>query len=253
MVVIGVISAKGGVGKTTVTANLSASLVKFFGKRVLAVDGNITTPNLGMHFGMLSQENTLNEVLDDKIDVSQAIYIHPSGVHILPASLSAMVEYPDVSKLKEKIDKIKDNYDYVFIDGAARIGKEVISTIKASDKILLVSNPDMTAVISMIKAKKIVHILNNSLAGLVLNRVEGKKYEMKKERIEELSEAKIIGEIPFDKKVIEAISKMIPVVLLDGRTKASRAFKKIAAEISQEVYFEKESFLDKIKRFLHLG
>ncbi|MFH7880731.1 MAG: cell division ATPase MinD [Candidatus Aenigmatarchaeota archaeon] len=252
MVVIGIISAKGGVGKTTVTSNLSSALVKFFGKRVLAVDGNITTPNLGIHFGMLSQENTLNEVLAEKIDVTQAIYIHPSGVHIIPSSLSAMVEYPDVGKLKEKIDKIKDNYDYVLIDGAAGIGKEVISTIKASDKILLVSNPDMTAILSMIKAKKIVHMLNNSLYGLVLNKVEGKKYEMKKEKIEELSEVNIIGEVPFDKKVIESISKMTPIVLLDGRAKASRAFKKIAAHITQEIFIEKESIWEKIKRFFHL-
>ncbi|MCS7134749.1 MAG: cell division ATPase MinD [Candidatus Aenigmarchaeota archaeon] len=252
MVVIGVISAKGGVGKTTVTSNLSSALVKFFGKKVLAVDGNITTPNLGIHFGMLSQENTLNEVLEDKIEVTQAIYIHPSGVHILPASLSATVEYPDVMKLKEKIDEVKDNYDYVIIDGAAGIGREVLATIKASDKILLVSNPDMAAVVSMIKARKIVQILNTYLYGLILNRVEGKKYEMKKERIEELSEVRIIGEIPFDKKIIESISKMVPLVLLDGRARASRVFKKIAAEISQEVFIEKESIWDKIIRFLRL-
>lgn len=252
MVVIGIISAKGGVGKTTVTSNLSAALVKYFGKRVLAIDGNITTPNLGIHFGMLSQENTLNEVLEGKIDALQAIYIHPSGVHIMPSSLSAVVEYPDVSKLKDVVEKIKDNYDYVFIDGAAGIGKEAIATIRASDKVLLVSNPDMTAVISMIKAKKIVHILNQALYGLVLNRVEGKKYEMKREKIEELSEVRIIGEIPFDKKVIESISHMTPIVLLDGRAKASRAFKRLAAEISQEVFVERESLWDKIKKFFRL-
>jgi len=253
MVVIGIISAKGGTGKTTVTANLSVSLVKFFGKRVLAVDGNITTPNLRIHFGMLSQENDLIGVLENKIDITQAIYVHPSGVHIVPTNLTATIDYPEIDKLKEKIDRVKDNYDYVLIDGPAGIGKETISVIEASDKILLVSNPDIVSVISMVKAKKIVHILNKPLAGLVLNRVEGNKYEMEKERIEKLSNAKIIGEIPFDKKVIEAISKMIPVVILDEKTKASHAFKKIAAEISQEVYFERESFWDKIKRFLHLG
>jgi len=249
MVVIGIISAKGGAGKTTVTSNLAASLVKFFGKKVLAVDGNITTPNLGIHFGMLSQEKTLIDVLNDSIDVSEAIYIHPSGVHLLPASLSATIEYPDVMKLKEKIDKIKDNYDFVLIDGAAGIGREVIGTIKASDQILLVSNPDMTAVISALKAKKIVHALNVSVKGLVLNKVERKKHEMSVKQVEELTEANIIGEIPFDKKILEAISKMTPVVLLDGRARASRAFKKIAAEISEEVYVEKEGFLEKIKRF----
>jgi MinD-like ATPase involved in chromosome partitioning or flagellar assembly len=163
-----------------------------------------------------------------------------------------MVEHPDTSKLKEKIDKVKDNYDFVLIDGAAGIGREVISTIKASDQILLVSNPDMAAIISGLKAKKIVHALNVPLRGLVLNKVEGKEHEMKIEQIEELTEARIIGQIPFDKKVIESISKMTPVVLLDGRTRASRSFKKLAAEITEEFYVEKESIWDKIKRFFRL-
>jgi len=248
MVVIGIISAKGGVGKTTVTSNLASALVKFFGKKVLAVDGNITTPNLGIHFGMLNQENTLTEVLDNKIDITQAIYVHPSGVHIIPASLNARIEYPDISKLKEKIDKIKDNYDFVLIDGAAGIGKEVVSTIKDSDQIILVSTPDNVSLISALKAKKIVHALNVSLRGLVLNKVEGNKNEMKIEEVEELKVARIIGYIPYDKKVIESVSKMTPVVLLDEEAKASKAFKKLAAEISGEFYSEKETIWKKIKR-----
>jgi MinD-like ATPase involved in chromosome partitioning or flagellar assembly len=75
---------------------------------------------------------------------------------------------------------------------------------------------------------------------------------MKIEQIEELTEARIIGQIPFDKKVIESISKMTPVVLLDGRTRASRAFKKLAAEISEEFYVEKENIWDKIKKLFRL-
>jgi flagellar biosynthesis protein FlhG len=78
--IISVVSAKGGVGKTTVVSNVSAALVKNFGRRVLVVDGNITTPTLGIHLGMLSQDKTLQDVLAGNINLTQAIYIHPCGL-----------------------------------------------------------------------------------------------------------------------------------------------------------------------------
>lgn len=63
MTVISLLSAKGGTGKTTVATNLSIALVTNFGKRVLLIDGNVSTPNAGIHLGMLSQERTLYDVL----------------------------------------------------------------------------------------------------------------------------------------------------------------------------------------------
>lgn len=252
MVVISVISAKGGVGKTTVVSNVSTALVKFFSKKVLVIDGNISSPNLGFHFGMVSQENTLNEVLEEKIDITKAIYIHPSGVHIITSSLNVSSEPHDLSNFERKIEKIKNNYDFIFIDGAAGIGNDVISIIESSDQVIIVSNPDTISILSSLKAKKISQILNVPIKGLVLNKVKNDKFELSREEIEELTSLRIIAQIPYDKKVDEAISKMMPVVLYDGKTRASSAFIEFAAQICGEVYLEREGILEKIKRFLEL-
>ena len=250
--IIGVISAKGGVGKTTVVSNVGAALVKNFGKKVLVIDGNITTPTLGIHLGMLSQDKTLHDVLNGSINFTQAIYIHPCGLHIVPASLSPTSEYPDPQILKEKLEEIKGAYDIIFIDGAAGIGREVISAIRASDSVLIVTNPEMTSVLSAIKAIKISRSLEVPILGVVLNRATREKHELKASDVEELCEAKVISTIPYDKKIPESVRRMTPVVLYDKNAKSVPAFNSLAAKIIGEELRE-EGFLQKLKRFLRLG
>jgi cell division ATPase MinD len=250
--IISVVSAKGGVGKTTVVSNVGAALVKNFGRRVLVVDGNITTPTLGIHLGMLSQDKTLQDVLAGNINLTQAIYIHPCGLHIIPASLSPEKEYPDPLILKEKLEEIRNAYDVIFIDGAAGIGREVISAIRASDCVLIVTNPEMTSILSAIKAIKISKSLEVPILGIVLNRATREKHELKVSDVEELCESRVIGIIPYDKKIPESIRRMTPVVLYDKKAKSVPAFNSLAAKIIGEE-FRKEGFFDKLKRFLRLG
>ena len=249
MVVIGVISAKGGVGKTTVVSNLGAALTKDFGRKVLVIDGNITTPTLGIHLGMLSQDRTLDNVLDGIISFNQAIYIHPCGLHIVPTGLSPDGTYPDPGKLQEKLMDIRNNYDIILIDCAAGIGKEVISAITASDSVLVVTNPEMTSIVAAIKIIKISKSLNIPILGIVVNKVAKEKYELKISDIEELCETKVISIIPYDKKISESIKKMTPIVLYDSKSPTTFAFKHLAAYIIGEGYVEypKRTIWDKLK------
>lgn len=250
--IISVVSAKGGVGKTTIVSNLSVILVKDFGKKVLVVDGNITTPTLGIHLGMLSQEKTLHDVLNGSLDLNQAVYIHPTGLHVVPASLSPTSEYPDPEILKEKLEKVKGIYDFIFIDGAAGIGREVISAIKASDYVLVITNPEMTSVLSAIKAIKISKFLGVPVLGVVINKATKGKHELKNEDVEELCEAKVLATIPYDKKIPESIRKMTPVVLYNKKAVSIPAFFSLASQITGEEK-KKEGFFEKLKRLFKLS
>lgn len=247
---IAIISAKGGVGKTTTTANVGIALVKTFSRRVLAIDGNITTPTLGIHMGILSQERTLDDVLKGEITMQKAVYIHPCGLHIIPSSLSPAAGYPDTDVLKEKIKEVKDAYDVVLIDGAAGIGKEVISAIKASDDVLVVTNPDMASIVSAIKVLKIARNLQASIIGLALNRVTGDKHELKVSEVEELCEARVVATIPYTREMLRSIRKMTPIMLQDEGSPASEAFKRLAGYLIGEDYKPKEKFYEKILRKL---
>jgi septum site-determining protein MinD len=83
---IAVISGKGGVGKTTTAINLGTALNKF-GKDVIIVDANLTTPNVGLHLGAPIVPVNLNHVLLGKAKVADAVYEHESGTKIVPSSL----------------------------------------------------------------------------------------------------------------------------------------------------------------------
>ena len=82
-----IISGKGGVGKTTSAVNLGISLSQL-GEDVIIVDGNLTTPNIGIHLGAPIVPITLNHVLNNQASLEDAIYEHESGTKIIPASLS---------------------------------------------------------------------------------------------------------------------------------------------------------------------
>jgi len=85
--IITITSGKGGVGKTTTAINLGAAL-NSFGKDVVILDANLTTPNVGLHLGAPIVPVSLNHVLLGKADLEDAIYEHESGTKIIPSSLS---------------------------------------------------------------------------------------------------------------------------------------------------------------------
>ena len=83
--VIGIVSGKGGVGKTTLASNLGIALSKF-GRNVTLVDCNVTTSHLGFYFGLYDYPVTLNQVLKGEASLESATYFS-NGVKIIPASL----------------------------------------------------------------------------------------------------------------------------------------------------------------------
>src|SRR3990167_1644228 len=105
--VITITSGKGGVGKTTTAINLAAA-INSFGKEVIVVDANLTTPNVGLHLGAPIVPVSLNHVLSGKADITDAIYEHESGTKIVPSSLSVKeLRNLDHSKLKDVGKKLK--------------------------------------------------------------------------------------------------------------------------------------------------
>src|SRR3990172_11139534 len=101
--VIDVCSGKGGVGKTTLAANLGVALEKL-GKKVVVIDFNFTTSHLSLYFDMYSCPVTLNNFLRNESTLEEAVYTHPSGLKVVPASLNLNdIVSLDVEKLKSTI------------------------------------------------------------------------------------------------------------------------------------------------------
>lgn len=247
--VISLVSGKGGVGKTTATANIGAALVERNKKTVL-VDANLTTPNLSLHLGIPLYPITLHDVLKRKAHISEALYHHPSGMRIIPASLSVdALRGLNASRLSKILNDLLD-VDIVLIDGAAGLGKEAIAAIEASDEVLVVTNPELTAVTDALKAIKIAEKTGAKILGVVVNRVRDHKHELSMGEIQSIVEYPVIGSVPEDIEVARSIAMKMPVVHHSPKSKAAHEFKRLAATIVGEVYIQKRSWIEKFFSWL---
>lgn len=225
-------SGKGGVGKTTLTSNLAYALTQL-GENVIAVDANLTTPNLGMHFGMHLAPRTLQDVLKGKIRLEKAMYTHPYGFRFIPASISTRdLAGVDVGRLQSAMLGLTGKADYVLMDCAAGLGREATSAIAAADEILLVTNPDLPSVADALKAAEVARSMNKDIIGVVVNRTKGKRHELGIGAIRELLEVPVIAQIPEDRMVAESIAAKRPIMDYASDSPAAVEILKLAAKLS---------------------
>jgi len=237
--IIGVISGKGGVGKTTTASNLGAALVKR-GKKIILIDGNVTTPNLSLHLGIPFYPITLHDVLKRKTPIEAAIYEHSTGMSVIPASLSAdAVKDTKIEKLEGALLNLLGRADIVLIDSAAGLGKEALTAMRLADELVIVTNPDLPSVTDALKTIKLAEESGTKVLGVVVNRVKGKKYEMSLSEIKSMLGVQLLTVVPEDSSVPKSIKRKKPVVHHKPKSRASIAFKKLAAKIIGEPFVEK--------------
>ena len=245
--VITITSGKGGVGKTTTAINLG-SAINQFGRDVIVVDANLTTPNVGLHLGAPIVPVSLNHVLLGKAKISDAIYEHESGTKIIPSSLSFReLRNLQHERLKEVTKRLKKMTDFVILDSAAGLGDEAIAAFEAADEIVLVTNPEIPAVTDALKASKLAEQLGKEVRGVIVTRVRGIKTEMPVANIKDMLELPILGVIPEDSNVPISVLMKNALILTHPKSRASRAYRKVAAKIiGKSDYIESISLWDRL-------
>jgi len=245
--VLVITSGKGGVGKTTTAINLGAA-INYFGKDVLVIDGNLSTPNIGIHLNSPEVPINLNHVLLGKANASEAIYEHESGLKILLSSLSIK----ELKKIKpERLKDFKKDFtdiaNYVIIDSAAGLGPEAEAVIDIADELIIVTNPEMPAIADALKAIKLAEQRNKPILGVIVTRVKKNKIELSPEIVKEMLEVPILGMIPEDLNVQRALNYKDAVVHTHPKSNCSRAYKEIASKLVDELY---DSDKDKERVFI---
>ena len=232
MKTIGVISLKGGVGKTSVVSALGAAIASF-GKKVLLVDANFSAPNLGLHFGY-EPEITIHDVLNGRANINHAIY-NVGDFDIIPASLHYRGEI-NFLKLKDKLKILKNRYDVILIDSSPALNEETLSVILATDSLIVVTTPDFPTLNTTLKSVKIARQRGTPINGLVINKVYNKDFELSLEEIERKAEVPVMAVIPHDVNILKALSEFTPSTIFKPKSGASQEYYKLAAVLIGEKF-----------------
>jgi septum site-determining protein MinD len=245
--IVSVVSGKGGVGKTTLTANIGTSLAQQE-EEVLIIDGNFSGANISQHFGLGFPETSLNDVLNGEAYITQAVAKHPEGVSVLPADVLSF--NADADKLRHAIVDFLGDKDFVLIDTAAGTGEEVEAAIEASDEVLLVSEPELPSLTNSLGAKKLAEQLERDVIGLVLNGVRNEKAEVDDEDVTDLIGEEIVGKVPDHKHVREGIALREPVVSHKPNSPPSNRIEEISYRLKGEEP-PRRGLRDKITEKMH--
>ena len=246
--IFGIISIKGGTGKTSLVSNLGTALAEVFNKKTLMVDANFSAPNLGLHFGLINPEVTIHDVLLDKVNPNGAIYEVTKNLHLMPASLvGKKISY---FKLKEKIEGLRSSYDIILIDSSPNLNEEILATMRASDKLLVITNPDYPTLSTTLRAVKLAKEKETPIVGLIINKSRNKKFELSLEEIEKAADVPVLAIIRDHIKIQEGLSHQTPIVIYKKNSTPAIEIKKLAASLINEKYTDPRLFTN-IKRLFN--
>ena len=255
-------SGKGGVGKTTTSANIGTALA-LQGKRVCLVDTDIGLRNLDVVMGL---ENRiiyhLVDVIEGKCKVHQALIKDKRFddlLYLLPAAQTLDKTSILPEQMKKLITELKQDYDYVIIDCPAGIEHGYKNAVAGADKAIVVTTPEQSAVRD---ADRIIGLLekeeNIEPAKLIINRIRNNLVQtggmMEVEDVTSHLSIELLGIVADDDAVIRASNHGEPVAL-NPNSKASIAYRNIARRILgesiplQSLEADEKGVFTKIKRF----
>lgn len=259
--VITITSGKGGVGKTTATANLGVGLA-LRGKRVVAVDADIGLRNLDMVMGLENRiVYDLVDVVEGYCRLRQALIRdkHIEGLFLLPAAQTR-----DKSAIRPKdmiriCDQMRDDFDFVLIDSPAGIEQGFRNALAPSDEVLIVTTPEVASVRDADRVIGLAEADEKEPVWLIINRLDPQMVKrgdmLSTDDVIEILAISPIGIVPEDEGVIVSINKGIPTAL-DGRSPSGRAFRNVALRLlGEDVPFmdiEVPGFIDRFRDFIRL-
>ncbi len=224
---VAVASGKGGVGKTTVAISLAQALFDQH-RRVILVDGNLVTPHVGLHLGVLNPQGSLNAFLRKEKSLQEITYLHESGLSFIPASPSyEEFQKTNPESLGELFEHLDGLADFIIVDAPSGLGYETQQVLKHCEEMLLVTAPTLSAVIDALKTLQAAEEQELIVAGIVANMVHGRN-ELKKEEVESVLGHPLLAKIKYNQKIRKAAHRSLPLPYAYPRCQAARQFRKIA-------------------------
>lgn len=254
-----VTSGKGGVGKTTTTANLGAALA-LRGKRTLLIDTDTGLRNLDIALGLDGGiVYDLVDVVSGVCEPQRAILRHRSidGLFLIPAAQTKDKSYVTATQMRCLTEELGQDYDFVLIDCPAGIEQGFESAVAGADGAVIVTVPELSGirdadrVLGLLEREEITEQL------LVINRLRpslvSRGLMPDVEDVMDYLSVNLLGAVPEDEKIVIA-ANTIDLVATDTKSEAGRAFRNMAARLCGEKvdlisFKEKKGFF---KKLMHL-
>jgi septum site-determining protein MinD len=231
-------SGKGGVGKTTATANLGLGLARH-DRKVVLVDGDIGLRNLDIIMGL---ENRivyhLVDVVRGRCQVRQALVKDKRFPHLalLPASQVDQKEAISPEQMRELAAQLKEEFDFVLIDCPAGIEQGFRNAVAGADEAIVITTPDVSPVRD---ADRVIGLLQNSLGDpqLIINRMSTQMVQrgdmLGQQDVLDILAVNLLGIVPEDEEVVVAGNRGAPVVL-NEKSQSGQAYARIVRRILGE-------------------
>lgn len=258
--IIVITSGKGGVGKTTVTANLGMAIARS-GHRVALVDADFGLRNLDLLLGLENRVvYTAVEVLAGQCRLEQALVKdkRQEGLVLLPAAQSRSKDAVTPSQMKKLLSVLSEKYEYVLVDCPAGIETGFQNAIAAASEALVVTTPEIAAVrdadrvVGLLEAQGIkrIHLIVNRLKPAMVQAEQ----MMSVQDVQELLAIPLIGVVPDDERVIVSSNRGEPLVLAENLSLPGIAINNIARRLKGDkvpfldLMAEHDNLLNRIRR-----
>ncbi len=259
--VIVITSGKGGVGKTTTTANVGTGLAKL-GKKVVLIDTDIGLRNLDVVMGLENRiVYNLVDVVEGSCRPKQAMIKDKkySNLFLLPSAQTRDKTSVTPEQMKALTDELREDFDYIILDCPAGIEQGFKNAIAGADRALIVTTPEVSAIRD---ADRIIGLLESEdfkQIHLIVNRIRMdmvKKGDMMSvEDVLDILAIDLIGVVPDDESIVVATNEGEPVV--NKPTQAGKAFENICRRVDGEevpfMEFQPDGFFKKLANLFKRG
>lgn len=237
--VVTVTSGKGGVGKTTAVANIAVALASS-NMKVVCIDGDIGLRNLDVVMGLENRiVYDLVDLVEGRCRLRQAMIRDKRlpELYLIPAAQTRDKSAVSPSDMVRLCAELRQEVDWILIDSSAGIERGFKYAIAAADKVIVLTNPEVSAVRDADRVIGLLEAEEKGPAALVINRVNlamVKRGDMLSvDDVLDLLAIELIGIVPEDDNVLVASNKGTPLAL-DAKSKAGQAFKNIARRLMGE-------------------
>jgi septum site-determining protein MinD len=256
--ILTITSGKGGVGNTTLAANLSAALA-IQGQRVVAIDADIGLRNLDVVMGLENRiVYDLVDVVEGRCRLRQAMVRDKrlSELYLLPAAQTRDKNAVNPEQMIELCDGLRQDFDFVILDSPAGIEQGFRNAVGPADEVIIITTPEMSAVRDADRIVGLLEASEKEVMSLVVNRIRPEMVRREDmlsiDDVLDVLAIDLLGIIPEDDKIIVSTNRGHPLAM-DNHSLAGQAFNNIAGRVMGRdiplMSLDKENVFTRIKRF----